>query len=157
MPHDVDPPAHSGPDGDEALLDQFRAVFDRVDPVPPAGLDAARRSFSGRDPEREVAELAHDSLVGGPGTARLLLFRTDQVTLEVTVSGHGDRREVCGRLTPAQGGTVEVHDGRGVLSLEVDDLGRFRAADVGRGPRQFRFGGSGTAPSAVVATDWLVL
>lgn len=64
MADDVEPTEAEDRD-DDALLEELRAQPGPFDDVPPAVLESARRTFSERPSDDELARLAYDPLVDG--------------------------------------------------------------------------------------------
>ena len=149
----------------EQELDQFagrlRTIGSRMDPVPPAVLSAARAAFEWRTVDAELAELTYDSwvddreLVGvrSSGGRRQLTFEAPGLTVEVEVAD-GAAPGLVGQLVPAHGGTVELRHGGGVLTLAVDDLGRFAVSHLPAGPLSLRCTADAASP---VETEWVAV
>lgn len=149
----------------EQELDQFagrlRTIGSRVDPPPPAVISAARTAFEWRTVDTELAELTYDSSVDdrelagvrGRGGTRQLTFEAPGLTVEVEV-GDGAASGLVGQLVPAHRGTVELRHGAGVLTLEVDDLGRFAAPHLPAGPLSLRCTADAASP---VDTEWVAV
>jgi hypothetical protein len=174
----------TGPDGgptadlgdDDGLVAALRRVAAAVDPVPDEVQAAARAAIGTRDLDRRLADLIADSAdpvgddpldpapafdvvrtwVGdGPANSRLLSFASDDVQLDLEVSGRGDRLEVIGQFTgvSTDGCVLEFGDGD-QLVLEVDSLGRFLVDEVRPGPVRARCRSAG---GASVVTAWVTL
>ncbi len=152
-----------GPDDDSALLDELRAMFRRIDPVPPGLLAVAEASFVMRTLDAELAALTYDSatdtgrlaLVRGAPTTRMLTFEAPGITVEVEAAVvDAGRRRLVGQLVPPRPGAVEVSHRGGVVSITPDELGGFVAPDIEAGPVRVRCGLG--VPAAVVDTDWFV-
>lgn len=104
----------------------------------------------------ELAALVFDSLwedklesASRSATAtRTLAFESDQLSLEIEVSGDG----VVGQVSPPGSAEViaERPDGR-QITVRTDELGSFTLASPGSGPLRFRLIRSGTT----VITDWI--
>ena len=146
-------------DDDDILLAELRGAVNRIDPVPPEMMAAARSSFIWRTIDAELAQLAHDSvlddqpaLTRGVAAPALLSFESAGLTVEVeTVRDDGGCR-LLGQLVPAQAGTVEIRHPGGSTSVAVDDLGRFAADGLPSGPVSLRC----RAGDASVDTDWFL-
>lgn len=143
---------------DEQLLVELRAALDGVDPVPESVSAAARDAFAWRTIDAELAALSYDSLlddkelsgVRSGSAARMLTFEADELTVEIEV----ERGRLIGQLVPPQPGDVEVRHSGGSLSVRADDLGRFVAEGVPRGPFSLR---CRTVGAIAIVTDWIVL
>lgn len=139
---------------------RLRKVANRVDPVPPAVAAAARAAFSWRTVDAELAELTYDSRVDDRALAgvrggglRQLTFEAPGLSVEVEVDDAATRRLV-GQLVPAQAGTVELRHAAGSLTLAVDELGRFAAAELPTGPLSLRCTTGGSSP---IETQWVAV
>lgn len=147
----------------EELIAELRALFDSVDPVPPAVLEQASDLYGWRTVDAELAELSYDSLVDRGGLAgvrhagltdsglRLLGFETGaggHTGIEIEVSG----RRLLGQLVPAAPANVHVQCSRGpTIRVEADDLGRFRVEPVPRGPARLLI----EYPHRTIGTAWM--
>ena len=137
---------------DDRLLDLLGEVLDETDPVPADAATTARSAdLAGAD--AELAELVFDSLLddrdvavrsepGAGGEVRSLTFTAGDRTIEIDLTGG----ELVGRVSPGDRPAVEILQGPPAppVPVEVDDLGRFRAA-VRPGPLRLRVG-SATTP-----------
>lgn len=85
-------------------------------------------------------------------TPTLLTFASAGLTVELEVVEDAGRRRLFGQVVPAGPGTVEVQQGPGSVTVEVDAVGRFAADDVLPGPVRLRCRSAGR----VVETDWFV-
>jgi hypothetical protein len=149
-------------DEDDRLLTELRGLAARIDPVPEGVLDAARETLAWRTIDAELAELTYDSVLDDARVAavrsgeesRLLTFEVPSLTVELEVVGEGERRQLNGQIVPAGAGRVEIRHTSGVIEVEADDLGRFAAGDVPRGPLSLRLHLEGAPP---VTTDWVTL
>jgi hypothetical protein len=147
---------------DDQLTDELRRLASRLDPVPPELLDAAAGAFAWRDIDAELAELVFDSLldtdeaslVRGAPERRLISFTGGGLTIDVEVSSAGPERTVMGQIVPPQRGVVDIRRRQETISIEADDLGRFRSGPLPPGPLSLRLRPVGGAP---VVTDWLAL
>jgi hypothetical protein len=113
---------------------ELRALFARIDPVPPRLDDAARAAFTWRTVDAELAALMRDSaeeeagaLVRGGGGLRQLSFESPRLGIELEVSATGERsRRVQGQLLPPAAATVTFErPGEDSVSVQADELGRF--------------------------------
>jgi hypothetical protein len=160
--HTITPTDHlaDGDTGDDDfLLGELRRAVNRLDPVPPEMVAAARSSFMWRTIDAELAELAHDSvlddeaaLVRGVAAPSLLTFSAAGLTVEVETLPADDGCRLLGQLVPAGSGQVEIRHPGGSTSVEIDDLGRFAANGLPCGPVSLRC----RAGSSSVDTDWFL-
>jgi hypothetical protein len=120
-------------DEDATTEAELRALFARVDPVPPLLDEAARASLTWRTIDAELAELMRDSadeaaaLVRSGGGLRQLSFESPRLGIELEVSATGERsRRVQGQLLPPAAATVTIErPGEDGVSVQADELGRF--------------------------------
>jgi hypothetical protein len=120
-------------DKDATTEAELRALFARVDPVPPLLDDAARAALTWRTIDAELAELMRDSaddaaaLVRSGGGMRQLSFESPRLGIELEVSATGERsRRVQGQLLPPGAATVTIErPGEDSVSVQADELGRF--------------------------------
>ena len=147
---------------DDQLTGELRRLASRLDPVPPELLDAAAGAFAWRDIDAELAELVFDSLldadeaslVRGAPERRLVSFTGGGLTIDVEVTSAGPERTVMGQIVPPQRGVVDIRRRQETVSIEADELGRFRSGPLPPGPLSLRLRPAGGAP---VVTDWLAL
>lgn len=155
---------------DDALVAELCRIAAQLDPPPPHLHEAARAVLAWRRADQELAALAELSAdpvddepalagVRSHGTPALFTFEADEVSVELEVAGTprtGGLRLV-GQIVPPQSGHVVVRQTHGELSVEVDELGRFRTDGVSTGPTSLRCRlGSGEAAHEVI-TDWITL
>jgi hypothetical protein len=125
-------------DKDATTEAELRALFSRVDPVPPLLDEAARGAFTWRTVDAELAELMRDSaeaaseeeagaLVRGSEGPRQLSFESPRLGIELEIVATGPReRRLEGQLLPPGTATVTVErPGEDGLSVQADELGRF--------------------------------
>jgi len=149
-------------EADDELTDELRRLAAGLDPVPPELLDAAAGAFTWRDIDAELAELVFDSLldtdeaslVRGAPERRLVSFTGGGLTIDVEVTSAGPERTVMGQIVPPQRGVVDIRRRQETVSIEADELGRFRSGPLPPGPLSLRLRPAGGAP---VVTDWLAL
>ena len=159
---DIDDSNLDGLGLDDALRADLR-LAGHLDEVPPETLAAAKASFLWRTIDAELAQLVEDSAeddnvlagVRSTGTVRMLTFQSPTLTVEVEAIEVGNRRRLVGLLVPPRVARVEVRHGRGTLTVEADELGRFSADDVAPGPVSLRC--LGPAGVNAVTTDWVVV
>jgi hypothetical protein len=123
-------------DKDATTEAELRALFSRVDPVPPLLDEAARGAFTWRTVDAELAELMRDSaeaeeeagaLVRGSHGPRQLSFESPRLGIELEVVSTGpSSRRLDGQLLPPGTATVTVErPGEDGVSVQADELGRF--------------------------------
>jgi hypothetical protein len=150
--------------GRERLWREVAEVVAAVDPVPPQVLQSGRDSFAWRTVDAELASLTYDSssepaaaVVRGPEAPRQLTFEARELTVGVDVTVLGAHRRLIGQLVPAQRTLVTVRHRQGsVVSVESDELGRFRA-DVPAGLCSLRCQLGGPEHATPVVSDWILL
>ena len=152
-------------DPDDELEAELRQLAAGREPVPAELRQAAVDAFSWRDIDAEIAELVYDSLldadaaslVRGPADQRLVSFAVGGLTidLEVTSTGHG--RTVLGQIAPPQRATVDIRHPQDTVTVEADDLGRFRSGPLPPGPASLRLRPLPAACGPAVITDWIAL
>ncbi|MEV4252641.1 hypothetical protein AB0J52_05675 [Spirillospora sp. NPDC049652] len=145
---------------EKRVLDELRAAFDRLDPVPEDVLAAGRSALSWREPSADLAELTDESgreLAGARSAneLRLLTFRAPGHTVEIEISGSGGDLAMTGRLAPATVADVRLRHPRAVeLFARADERGRFVLTDVPAGLVSLVF----RLPDAsCVVTSWILL
>jgi hypothetical protein len=122
---------------DEDLRVVLAHHYAATDPVPDVVRAAAYGAFAWRDLDRDLAEIAADSLLvdaavrsrGGP---RLLTFTSRTHTIDVEVNETGRTRSVVGQVLPATTGELRVR-GSDRPATRPDDLGRFFLDDLPAG------------------------
>ena len=147
---------------EDELENELRRLAARVDPVPPELLHAAVGAFAWRDIDAELAELVFDSLldadeatlVRGSPERRLVSFAGGGLTVDVEVTTTGPARTIMGQIVPPQGGAIDIRRQQEIVTIEADELGRFRSGPLPPGPLSLRLRPAGGAP---VVTDWLAL
>lgn len=121
----------------ERHLDELSEVSDRLDPVPPAALEAAIAAFSWRTIDAELADLVFDSsaqageLVGirSSHANRHLTFEAPHLVVELELDDDADF-PVVGQLVPMGPAEVEVCYPGGSVSAQADERGRFWVSEV---------------------------
>jgi hypothetical protein len=147
---------------DDELEEELRRLAARVDPVPPELLRAAAGAFTWRDIDAELAELVFDSLldadeaalVRGSPDRRLVSFAAGGLTIDVEVTATGPDRTVMGQIVPPRRGQVDLRRAGETVTVDADELGRFRSGPLPPGPLSLRWRTDDGAP---VVTDWLAL
>ncbi|MGE5291374.1 MAG: hypothetical protein ACM3ML_30075 [Micromonosporaceae bacterium] len=155
---------------DTELERELRRIAARLEPVPPALLQAAFDAFAWRTVDTELAELVFDSLldqdedalVRSAGEERLLSFETGDLIIEVEVTGTGSSRRLMGQFVPPRQASIDIrHVGGDTTSVDTDELGRFTVPAVPAGLISIRYGTAGEAGEAgasgahTVVTDWV--
>ncbi|MEZ5216583.1 MAG: hypothetical protein R2715_08330 [Ilumatobacteraceae bacterium] len=123
---------------DEELIAQLDGALAAYEPLPDAALQTAYAAFAMGGLDDLLAELIYDSLApagavlvrGAETEARLLTFRNDSLTVDLTLAADGET--VLGEVLPAGPAlvTIETRDGT-TTEVEIDDFGRFRGAGAG--------------------------
>ena len=152
-------------DPDDELEAELRRLAARREPVPAPLRQAAVDAFSWRDIDAEIAELVYDSLldadpaslVRGPADQRLVSFAIGGMTIDLEVTGVGPGRTVMGQIVPPQRATVDIRHPRDTVTVEADDLGRFRSGPLPSGPASLRLRPPPGADGPVIVTDWVAL
>jgi hypothetical protein len=149
---------------DEQLLEELRRAASQFDPPPPAVLAAARSSLTWRTIDAELATLVFDSRIDRPVTAvrggegpRLMTFSSPSLNIEVEVAKLGSRRQLVGQLVPPQVAEIEVHHATGTIPVQADQLGRFRAEEIGSGPVRLHCRLAAAPSAQPVVTEWVPL
>ena len=79
------------------------------------------------------------------------------MTIDVEVTGAGPGRSVLGQIAPPQRAMVDIRGPQDTVTVEADELGRFRSGPISPGPASLRLrpppGGDGPA----IVTDWISL
>lgn len=148
---------------DAELEEELRRAAARFDPVPGELVRAAIEAFTWRTIDAELAELVFDSLadqdemslVRGPQQRRMLSFEADGLTIDLEVTRTSSSRGLVGQLIPARQASVEIRVGASVVTVDVDELGRFRAEAVPAGPMSLRCSAAPAEPGTAVVTDWV--
>jgi hypothetical protein len=164
-------PARAFEDDDEFLA-ELRRVAAEIDSVPDEVHAAAHAAITTRTIEQELADLIADSAAaadddqvatfervrtGTAGTqaSRLLSFESGGIQIDLEVSDHGDRLDLIGQVSGVAITECVLEFASGApLALDVDDVGRFLAYGVRRGPVRARLR---SATDALVVTAWVTL
>jgi hypothetical protein len=148
----------------DRLCQELDAVIARLDPVPAEVVRAAHAAFGLRTVDAELAAIVNDWLldrplagVRGAEGPRSLTFEAPGLTVEVEVTVVGPRRRLIGQLVPACLATVTVRHSGGVLQVDADELGRFRADDLPPGPASLRCDLAGDRDGGPVVTAWVTI
>jgi hypothetical protein len=155
------------PDPDDELLQELRAVIDKIDPPPSEVTEFAKAALGWRRLDAELAELLADSAletsaasgVRSGGADRRLSFRAGDLSIDLEISAEGSVRRLLGQVAPPPAGAmVEVQSGDGqiIASAECDSLGRFRLSLETNGRARLRVVLDDPG-AANVETSWFTL
>jgi hypothetical protein len=155
---------HNEPDDDQ-LEEALRRHAARLEPVPAGLLQAARDAFGWRDVDGDLAELVFDSLldagdaalVRGSPERRLISFQASGVGIDVEITIAAAGRALLGQIMPARRAAVEIRNPQGKVTVEADELGRFRSGPLPAGPMSLRLSLAADASGSPVVTDWLAI
>ena len=147
---------------DDELDGELRRLAARLDPVPPELLAGAAAAFAWRDIDAQLAELVFDSaldadeatLVRGSPERRMVSFAGGGLTVDIEMTTAGPARTIMGQIVPPQRGTVDIRRQQETITIEADELGRFRSGPLRPGPLSLRLRPAEGSP---VVTDWLAL
>jgi len=150
-------------DPDDELEAELRGLAADREPVPGELLRAAVDAFAWRDIDAEIAELVYDSLldadaaslVRGPSEQRMVSFAAGGMTIDVEVTGAGPGRQVLGQIAPPQRAVVEIRYPGDTVTVEADELGRFRSGPLPHGPASLRLRPAAGAEGPAIVTDWI--
>jgi hypothetical protein len=150
---------------DAALLQRFRELAKRADPVPAHVADAARASLDWRRIDAELAELTYDmamdpermAAVRGDDGPRALTFETSGLTIEVEVMRVGETRRLLGQIVPPQPAAVELRHAGGRVTVDADRQGRFSVRGFPGGLVSLRCRVDSQPAPRVVETGWIVV
>jgi hypothetical protein len=147
---------------DDELEEQLRRLATGREPVPAELVAAAVEAFTWRDPDAELAELIFDSLLDQDagtlvrgGQERLFSFRSGERTVDLEVTVAGTWRTLIGQVTPPSPAAVSVRHRDGIVSVDADELGRFRAERVPPGPISLRLRTAADPAQTELVTDWV--
>jgi hypothetical protein len=144
---------------DEKLLATLRKGLADSDAVPSDVVEFAKAAFTWRDIDAELAELDFDSAdedvpsgVRSSTTLRMISFQAGQWMIDIEYDEAAGR--LIGATSPPARYTVELHTSGASFTTESDDMGRFTAQSIARGPlgMVLRF-----TRGQVVKTLWVVL
>jgi hypothetical protein len=155
------------PDPDEPLMAELRAFFAQVDPVPPLVTETAKASLGWRRLDADLAELLSDSALeeeqvalarGSGAPVRAVTFSSSALTIDLEVHVDDQSRTLLGALSPPAAAALEIQTiAEAPLSVETDQLGRFRVRLPAGGPIRIRvLGGEGRA-GPEVETSWITV
>jgi hypothetical protein len=145
----------------DTLLARLGQIADQLDPVPELTYRLAYASFQLRSLDSEIAELVEDSalrtdqLAGVRGDdARLLYYQASELGIELEVTSHGGRHAVLGQVVGGADWEVRAETAAWTRPVAVDELGRFRLADLPAGPFRVRVQ---SPHRPTVTTNWVTL
>jgi len=146
---------------DIRLLTDVGEMFDSVDPVPPAAVQAGYAAFTWRTMDAEFAELCEDSMLAGSAAGgirgsdtRLLTFEAPSVNVVVEVTDIGERRKLVGQVIPVLAGALRIEHPAGSTTVDVDEQGLFSAESVPSGPARIALSVPG---GGAVVTSWVTV
>ena len=148
---------------DDELEHELRRLAAEAEPVPAELRQAAVDAFAWRDIDAEIAELVYDSLDdadeeslvrGAPGQ-RLVSFAVGGITIDVEVTTAAPGRTVMGQIAPPQRATVDIRYPRDTVTVEADELGRFRSGPLPSGPASLRLRPPPGDAGPAIVTDWV--
>jgi hypothetical protein len=150
---------------DDELEQELRRLTAHAEPVPAELIEAAVAAFAWRDIDAEIAELVYDSLldaeeaslVRGPAEQRMISFAVGGMTIDVEVTSAGPGRSVMGQIAPPQRATVEIRYRQDTVTVEADELGRFRSGALPPGPASLRLRPPPGGEGPPIVTDWVSL
>jgi hypothetical protein len=146
---------HNEPDDDQ-LEEALRRHAARLEPVPASLLQAARDAFGWRDVD-SLLDAGDATLVRGSPERRLISFRASGVGIDVEITIAAAGRAVLGQIMPARRAAVEIRNPQGKVTVEADELGRFRSGPLPAGPMSLRLSLAADASGSPVVTDWLAI
>jgi len=123
---------------DDRLLGELRRLVSGVDPIPDEVTSYATAALGWRRIDAELAELLSDSVLepeslamtrAGSAQARRVTFRSDDLELDLEIQERDSGIVLMGQLAPPGRAEIDVQrdDGAATVSVEADELGRFRA------------------------------
>jgi hypothetical protein len=144
---------------DDDLMAELQQALQEAQDIPAELAEAARASYTWRtvDEELERLTLAYDSAMADAAhvraagsAARMLVFESDDVTIEIEVSDD----VLMGQVVPTGPGRVVVEDPKGALEeVEADDGGFFLLRRPATTPLRFTW----VAGDTRVVTEWVAL
>jgi len=155
-------------DADESLVSELRQYFERVDPVPPLVIEAAKVALGWQRLDADLAELLTDSALeaeslagvrGASADVRSVSFGAGELTIELEIRVEGAGRMLLGLVSPPSIATIEIQstDGDAVTVTETDRLGRFRAQLPAGGNIRLRLLPGEPDSAQPVETSWITI
>jgi hypothetical protein len=124
---------------DDELVNALALALRALDPVPARLVEAGKTALSWRTVDAELAELVADT-EGGIGAAgrvhapRILTFAAGDTTLVLEVTDDENGRRLLGQIVAPRRAEIEAAHRSGAVTVESDDLGRFRVEHFPTGP-----------------------
>jgi hypothetical protein len=142
---------------DDELVSALALALRELDPVPARLVEAGKTALSWRTVDAELAELVADT-EGGIGAAgvhapRILTFAAGDTTLVLEVTDDENGRRLLGQIVAPRRAEIEAAHRSGAVTVESDDLGRFRVEHFPTGPIRLSLRVPGK-PGPVV-TSWV--
>jgi hypothetical protein len=128
---------------DDAIEADLRHAVLLYDPPSATAVRAAEAAFAIRSVDAELALLTFDSHAAADAVRgfavrdRLLTFTAGTVSVDVELR-YEDRPHIIGRLDHSGQTTVDVWTPDRTITVTTDDLGRFSAGSLGKGPYSLR-------------------
>jgi hypothetical protein len=152
------PSAPSEALADDELLSALALALRELDPVPAGVVETAKTALSSRTVDAELVELVADiegtiagaSRLRGP---RILTFAAGDTTLVLEVTEDQNGRRLLGQIVAPRRAGIEAAHRFGAVTVETDDLGRFRVDHFPAGPIRLSVRVPGKAN--VVITPWV--
>ncbi len=153
-------------DPDDLLLAELGSAIAAHDPLP-RDVDVAAKAILGwRRLDADLAELLADSTVDsellagtrGAGEPRRLAFGGAAVELDLELHAAREVVTVMGQLAPGAEAAIAVHAPGGTeptLSVQADDLGRFRLELPAGITFRLAVSGHPAAADRSIVTDWV--
>ena len=150
---------------DDELEAELRRLAADQEPVPAELVQAAVDAFGWRNIDAELAELVYDSLIDadeaslvrGSSGQRLVSFAVGGITIDVEVTSTGPGRAVTGQIAPPQRAVVDIRYRQDTVTVEADELGRFRSGPLPPGPASLRLRPPPDGDGPAIVTDWISL
>jgi hypothetical protein len=124
---------------DDELVSALALALRELDPVPAELVKAGKTALSWRTVDAELAELVADTddgiaAAGRSRAPRVLTFAVGDTTLVLEVTDDQNRRRLLGQIVAPRRAEIEAAHRSGAVTVESDDLGRFRVDDFPTGP-----------------------
>jgi hypothetical protein len=143
---------------DDELLSALALALRELDPVPAGVVETGKTALSWRTVDAELAELVADTEVETAGASRvraprILTFAADDTTLVLEVTEEQNGRRLLGQIVAPRRAGIEAAHRFGTVTVETDDLGRFRIEHFPAGPIRLSLRVPGKA--STVITPWV--
>ena len=155
------------PDPDEPLVAELRALFAKIDPIPPFVNETAKASLGWRRLDADLAELLSDSALeeesfalarGSGAPARAVTFSSNELTIDIEVHLDDPGRTLLGQLSPPARARIEIQAMSDALfSAEADERGRFRVRLPSGGAIRLRVLTGDRRAGPPVETSWITV